>query len=196
MVRCGPQGVTSHEGRPLSLPTSHMHASATPQLVRAGAGAVNRSRALPKARVTARVRLHERVSRRDEPTSRVGICSMSRSFGTLVQLKTLLQVCTKLGLTRDGRMPDLGSDQGARQKASELRARRGLPDCSHYHRFSSWLRTFRIALKLHWAGWWQRTVIGVEGSGERRKFSPGIPEVTSAPSSMHGYLSKVKCQNH
>ena len=51
---------------------------------------------------------------------------MSRSFGTLVQLKTLLQVCTKLGLTRDGRMPDFGSDQGARQKASELRARRGL----------------------------------------------------------------------
>ena len=55
---------------------------------------------------------------------------MSRSFGTLVQLKTLLQVCTKLGLTRDGRMPDFGSDQGARQKASELRARTGLPDCS------------------------------------------------------------------
>ena len=51
---------------------------------------------------------------------------MSRSFGTLVQLNTLLQVCTKLGLTRDGRMPDLGSDQGAKHKASELRARRGL----------------------------------------------------------------------
>ena len=97
-----------------------------PQLVPAGAGAVNRSRALPKARVTARVRLRERVSRRDEPTSRVGICEMSRSFGTLVQLNTLLQVCTKLGLARDGRMPDLGSDQGAKHKASELRARRGL----------------------------------------------------------------------
>ena len=51
---------------------------------------------------------------------------MSRSFGTLVQLNTLLQVCTDLGLTRDGRMPDLGSDQGAKYKASELRARRGL----------------------------------------------------------------------
>ena len=53
---------------------------------------------------------------------------MSRSFGTLVQLNTLLQVCTKLGLTRDGRMPDLGSDQDAKYtcKASELRARRGL----------------------------------------------------------------------
>ena len=51
---------------------------------------------------------------------------MSRSFGTLVQLNTLLQVCTKLGLTRDGRMPDLGSDQGAKYKASELRALRGL----------------------------------------------------------------------
>ena len=62
-----------------------------------------------------------RVSRRDEPTSRVGLCQMSRSFGTLVQLNTLLRVCTKLGLTRDGRMPDLGSDQGAKQKASELR---------------------------------------------------------------------------
>ena len=58
--------------------------------------------------------------------SRVGICSMSRSFGTLVQLNILLQVCTKLGLARDGRMPDLGSDQGAKHKASELRARRGL----------------------------------------------------------------------
>ena len=67
-----------------------------------------------------------RVSRQEKPTSRVGLCLLSRSFGTLVQLKTLLQVCTKLGLTRDGRMPDFGSDQGARQKASELRARRGL----------------------------------------------------------------------
>ena len=33
-----------------------------PQLVPAGAGAVNRSRALPKARVTARVRLREQHS--------------------------------------------------------------------------------------------------------------------------------------
>ena len=80
---------------------------------------------------------------------------MSRSFGTLVQLNTLLQVCTKLGLTRDGRMPDLGSDQGAKHKASELRARRGLGDSVHsslhgrYHRFNSWLRTFWITLKLH-----------------------------------------------
>ena len=119
VVGRGPKGcgaARGHEGRP--------------QLVPAGAGAVNRSRTLPKARVTARVRLHERVSRRDQPTSRVGICFMSRSFGTLVQLNTLLQVCTKLGLARDGRMPDLGSDQGAKHKASELRARRGLRDCS------------------------------------------------------------------
>ena len=86
----------------------------------AGAGAVNRSWTLPKARVTARVRLRERVSRQDEPTSRVGICLMSRSFGTLGQLNTLIQVCNKLGLTRDGRMPDLGSDQDAKQKASEM----------------------------------------------------------------------------
>ena len=144
---CG--AARGHEGRP--------------QLVPAGAGAVNRSRTLPKARVTARVRLHERVSRRDQPTSRVGICLMSRSFGTLVQLNTLLQVCTKLGLTRDGRMPDLGSDQGAKQKASELRpggaawtVHRVVHSSLHsrYHRFSSWLRTFRITLKLHWAGGW------------------------------------------
>ena len=148
---CG--AARGHEGRP--------------QPVQAGAGAVNRSRALPKARVTARVRLHERVSRRDQPTSRVGICSMSRSFGTLVQLNTLLQVCTKLGLARDGRMPDLGSDQGAKQKASELRpggaawtVHRVVHSSLHsrYHRFSSWLRTFRITLKLHWAGWWRRRV--------------------------------------
>ena len=96
-----------------------------PQLVLAGAGAVNRSWTLPKARVTARVRLRERVSRQDEPTSRVGICLMSRSFGTLGQLNILAQVCNKLGLTRDGRMPDLRSDQGAKQKASEYGARRG-----------------------------------------------------------------------
>ena len=38
----------------------------------------------------------------------------------------MVQVWTKLGLTRDDRMPDLGSDQGAKYKASELRARRGL----------------------------------------------------------------------
>ena len=88
---CG--AARGHEGRP--------------QPVKAGAGAVNRSRALPKARVTARVRLRERVSRRDEPTSGVGICEMSRSFGTLVQLNTLLKVCSKLGLTRGGRMSDL-----------------------------------------------------------------------------------------
>ena len=50
---------------------------------------------------------------------------MSRSFGTLVQLNTFLQVCTKLGLTRDGRMLDLRSDQGAKQKASEYGAWRG-----------------------------------------------------------------------
>ena len=50
---------------------------------------------------------------------------MSRSFGTLVQLNTLLRVCTKLGLTRDGRMPDLGSDQDAKYKALEYGARRG-----------------------------------------------------------------------
>ena len=49
---------------------------------------------------------------------------MSRSFGTLVQLNTLLQVCIKLGLTRDSRMPDLGSVQGANKKASEYGAGR------------------------------------------------------------------------
>ena len=51
VVGRGPKGcgaARGHEGRP--------------QLVRAGAGAVNRSRALPKARVTARVRLHEWIS--------------------------------------------------------------------------------------------------------------------------------------
>ena len=101
-----------------------------PQLVPAGAGAVNRSWTLPKARVTARVRLRERVSRQDEPTSRVGICLMSKSFGTLGQLNILAQVYNKLGLTRDGRMPDLRSDQCAKQKASEYGARRGVPDCS------------------------------------------------------------------
>ena len=85
----------------------------------------NRSWTLPKARVTARVRLRERVSRQDEPTSRVGICLMCRSFGTLGQLNILAQVCNKLGLTRDGRMPDLRSDQCAKQKASEYGARRG-----------------------------------------------------------------------
>ena len=114
VVGRGPKGCGAARGR-----------EGRPQLVPAGAGAVNRSRALPKARVTARVRLHERVSRRNQPTSRVGICLISRSFGTLVQLNTLLQVCTKLGLTRDGRMPDLGSDQGAKHKASEYGARRG-----------------------------------------------------------------------
>ena len=49
---------------------------------------------------------------------------MSRSFGTLVQLSTLLKVCIKLGLTRDSRMPDLGSVQGANKKASEYGAGR------------------------------------------------------------------------
>ena len=118
----------------------------------AGAGAVNRSRALPKARVTARVRLRERVSRQDKPTSRVGICLMSRSFGTLGQLSILAQVGNKLGLTRDGRMPDLRSDQCAKQKASEYGARRGPGLFTEFftarytvdHLFSSWIRTFRI----------------------------------------------------
>ena len=49
---------------------------------------------------------------------------MSRSFGTLVQLNTLLQVCIKLGLTRDSRVPDLGAVQGANKKASEYGAGR------------------------------------------------------------------------
>ena len=52
---------------------------------------------------------------------------MSGSFGTLAILGTLPQVCTKLGLTRDGRVSDLGSDQGAKQKASELRPGEGRP---------------------------------------------------------------------
>ena len=67
----------------------------SPQLVPAGAGAVNCSRTLPKARVTARVRLHmrlERVSRRNKSTARVGSCKMSGSFGTLALIGTLPQV--------------------------------------------------------------------------------------------------------
>ena len=100
---------------------------------------------------------------------------MSRSFGTLVQLNTLLQVCTKLGLARDGRMPDLGSDQGAKHKASELRARRGLGLFTELFTVYYTVVTigsapgyghFRITLKLHWLGW--RVVEkGVEGSGSR-----------------------------
>ena len=96
----------------------------------------------------------------------MGICEMSRSFGTLVQLNTLLQVCTKLGLTRDSRMPDLGSVQGANKGASEINLALGGSRTVHrvvhsslhsrYHRFSSWLRTFRITLKLHWGGGWLR----------------------------------------
>ena len=84
---------------------------------------------------------------------------MSRSFGTLVQLNTLLQVCIKLGLTRDSRMPDLGSVQGANKKASEYGAGREGSRTVHrvvhsslhgrYHRFSPWLRTFRFTLKVH-----------------------------------------------
>ena len=109
-------------------------------------------------------RLHERVSRRDQPTSRVGICSMSRSFGTLVQLNILLQVCTKLGLARDGRMPDLGSDQGAKHKASDNYAPGGASDCSQ--RCSQFatrsLPSVQLLAtdisdhpgKLHWAGGW------------------------------------------
>ena len=160
VVGRGPKGcgaARGHEGRP--------------QLVPAGAGAVNRSRTLPKARVTARLRLHERVSRRDQPTSRVGICLMSRSFGTLVQLNTLLQVCTKLGLARDGRMPDLGSDQGAKHKASELRARRGLGlftelftvrvvtrSLPSVQLLATDISDHPYSCKLHWAGGWRRRV--------------------------------------
>ena len=100
--------------------------SNAPITVPARARALNHTLDTPEARVTARVGHRMRASRRDKSTSRVGICWMGRSFGTLVQLNTLLQVCTKLALARDGRMPDLGSDQGAKHKASELRARRGL----------------------------------------------------------------------
>ena len=92
---------------------------------------------------------------------------MSRSFGTMVQLNTLLQVCIQLGLTRDGRIPDLGSDLGAKKQASDIRRLEGSLTVhrvvhsslhGHYHRFSSWLRTFRITLKHHWAGRWLRSV--------------------------------------
>ena len=158
-----------------------------PQLVSAGAGAVNRSRALPKARVTARVRLHEWVSRRDQPTSRVGICLMSRSFGTLVQLNTLLQVCTKLGLARDGRMPDLGSDQGAKHKASELRARRGLGLFTELFTVRYTVVTIGSAPGYGHFGSLLSSTGQEDGGGgcrgvlERRKFSPGIPEVISKP---------------
>ena len=90
---------------------------------------------------------------------------MSRSFGTLVQLNTLLQVCTKLGLARDGRMPDLGSDQGAKHKASELRARRGLGLFTELFTVRYTLpsiqllatRTFRITPELLSAGGWRRS---------------------------------------
>ena len=87
---------------------------------------------------------------------------MNRYFGTLVQLNTLLQVCTKLGLARDGRMPDLGSDQGAKHKASELRARRGLRLFTELFTDRYTVVTIGLApgyghfgsppTKLHWAG--------------------------------------------
>ena len=88
---------------------------------------------------------------------------MIRSVGSLGQLNILVQVWTKLGLTRDDRMPDLGSDQGAKQKGIGIRHPEGSRTVhrvvhsslyGRYHRFSSWLRTFRITLKLHWAGGW------------------------------------------
>ena len=113
---------------------------------------------------------------------------MSRSFGTLVQLNTLLQVCTKLGLTRDGRMPDLGSDQGAKHKASELRARRGLGLFTELFTVRYTVVTigsapgyghFGSPSKLHWAGGWRRRVW--RGPREPRKFSPAKAEVISKP---------------
>ena len=130
---------------------------------------------------------HERVSRRDQPTSRVGICSMSRSFGTLVQLNTLLQVCTKLCLTRDGRMPDLGSDQGAKYKASELRARRGLGLFTELFTVRYTVVTIGSAPGYGHFGS-PSSSTGLEGGGEGcggvrepRKFSPAKAEVISKP---------------
>ena len=88
---------------------------------------------------------------------------MSRSFGTVVQLNALLKICTKLGLTRNGCMPDLGSDQGANKKASEHGARSGSAlftelftvRCTVVNIDSApgyGVRTFRITPKLHSAG--------------------------------------------
>ena len=71
------------------------------------AGALKRTWDTPEDRVTARVTPHEGLKAGDKSTSKVGLCEMSRSFGTLVQLNTLLKVCNKLGLARHGRMSDL-----------------------------------------------------------------------------------------
>ena len=112
---------------------------------------------------------------------------MSRSFGTLVQLNTLLQVCTKLGLTRDGRMPDLGSDQGAKYKASELRARRGLGLFTEMFTARYTVVTIGSAPGYGHFGS-PSSSTGPEGGGgargevlEWRKFSPVKTEVISKP---------------
>ena len=54
---------------------------------------------------------------------------MPVSFRTIVQPNILLQACTKLGLTRDGRIPDLGPDKSTKRKASEYLAE-GFQICS------------------------------------------------------------------
>ena len=55
---------------------------------------------------------------------------MSGSFGTLAILCTLPQVCTKLGLTRDGRVPDLGSEPRRQEEGVRIAASGGVSDCS------------------------------------------------------------------
>ena len=103
----------------------------------------------------------------------------------LVQLNTLLQVCTKLGLTRDGRMPDLGSDQGAKHKASELRDRRGLGLFTELFTVRYTVVTIGSAPGYGHFGS-PSSSTGLEGGGEGcggvrepRKFSPGKSEVIS-----------------
>ena len=57
---------------------------------------------------------------------------MSGSFGTSALLGTLPQVCTKLGLTRDVRTPDLGSEPMRQEEGVGIRRPRsgGVPACS------------------------------------------------------------------
>ena len=94
-----------------------------------------------------------------------------RSFGTLVQLNTLLQVyrTTKLGLTKNGQVQDLGSVQGAKQKASGYGARRTCPGLftEFLQRFSSLARDISDRPKAQLPGPDPVAEEGVEGSWNR-----------------------------
>ena len=79
------------------------------------------------ARVRTSATPQEVVETCDKSTFRAGIYCMPVSFRTIVQPNILLQACTKLGLTRDGRMPDLGPDKGTKKKASEYLAEGSKP---------------------------------------------------------------------